>query len=123
MITELWCSGIDDGDDADDEDGSFLLAMPRETNSMEQRCLGAQMAAPVSGWWFQSVEKYWSIGMIIPNIWEKNDPNHQPGMIVWLLHTFFSNWTSPVAASTITQPVAASSITTFLNPWGGNNLP
>ena len=23
-----------------------------------------------TGWWFQSSEKYWSIGMIIPNIWE-----------------------------------------------------
>ena len=33
----------------------------------------------ISGWWFQPLWKIWkSVGMIIPNIWKKNGPNHQP---------------------------------------------
>jgi hypothetical protein len=27
---------------------------------------------------FNPSEKYWSNGMIIPKIWKKNVPNHQP---------------------------------------------
>ena len=29
-------------------------------------------------WWFQPSEKYVSIGILIPNKWKKNVPNHQP---------------------------------------------
>jgi len=35
----------------------------------------------IAGWWLTyPSEKYWSLGMILPNIWKKNDPNHQPGI-------------------------------------------
>jgi len=34
---------------------------------------------------FNPSEKYESLGMIIPNIWEKNVPNHQP-VIQYHLH-------------------------------------
>ena len=36
----------------------------------------------LSGWWFQLLWKYESIGIIIPNIWENksNVPNHQPAL-------------------------------------------
>ena len=39
-----------------------------------------------SGWWFEPLWKIGkSIGMIIPNIWEKNVPNHQPVLIIFQL--------------------------------------
>ena len=40
-----------------------------------------------AGWWFQPLWKIWkSVGMILPNIWKKNVPNHQP---VQVLPAFF----------------------------------
>ena len=45
----------------------------------------------VSGLWFQPLWKIvvsWEVGIIIPNIWKKHVPNHQPGMI-W---RFLKSW-------------------------------
>ena len=40
-----------------------------------------------SGWWFQPSEKIWkSVGIVIPNIWEKNVPNHQPDIVLYHCH-------------------------------------
>ena len=41
----------------------------------------------LSGWWLSHPSAtYWSVGMIIPNIWKiKNDPNHKPVMALNLL--------------------------------------
>ena len=41
-------------------------------------------------WWFQPLWKIWkSVGMIIPNICEKNVPNHQPAYNIW--HRFLKS--------------------------------
>jgi hypothetical protein len=36
----------------------------------------------LSGWWFQPPEKYWSVGVTIPNIWKNkiHVPNNQPAI-------------------------------------------
>ena len=45
---------------------------------------------PYLVWWFQPLWKIWkSVGMIIPNICEKNVPNHQPAYNIW--HRFLKS--------------------------------
>ena len=50
---------------------------PRPTEAFPL-LLAWQLEYILSGWWFQPLWKYCSAGIIIPNIWKKNDPNHQP---------------------------------------------
>jgi hypothetical protein len=52
----------------------------RPTPDCQQQSKLIEMAQNITGWWFQSLWKIESVGMIIPNVWKNNPnvPNHQP---------------------------------------------